>query len=263
MSKGTSGPSFRDAIHGRNEQTGNETLAFTSNINIEDSYSNNSVGTHTSTMELFRKEGGIPSLIEWVVDMGDEDELVEHIGLFWEEGSKTLRDYDGVFSLPEIVIPWLESLGYTMDYAKDEDYDPSYHAAPLPVTAALTDVTDDTKAFIERVADMAHNEAFYNTLDGETQELVYGLGREEIAYDQVKFKGFMLLTQAIAKFKVFKRLAPVLPVNAETVCAILAKIEDRGVSCEEIGCKSVDEIVEEINAAVVKQHAQIGTEVRG
>jgi hypothetical protein len=73
--------------------------------------------------------------------------------------------------------------------------------------ANMPDVIGDTRRFIEIVADMAHNEPFFDTLDGETSDLVYRLGREEIAYDQVTFKGFMLLNRAIAKFKTFERLA--------------------------------------------------------
>jgi hypothetical protein len=42
-------------------------------------------------------------------------------GGLWFDGTH-LVDYDGVYSLPQGVIDICESVGFNMDYAKDDDY---------------------------------------------------------------------------------------------------------------------------------------------
>lgn len=72
------------------------------------------------------------------------------------------------------------------------------------VRAALPDLAAVTHAFMQHVTDMAHDEKFYDTLDGETADIVYNLGRGHIRPGQVQFKGFMLLRIAVEKFKALK-----------------------------------------------------------
>lgn len=75
-----------------------------------------------SEMELFAQNGEVPQtgsgLIEWVYNIGTDDEDVEHIGVSWENGE--LTDYDGVFDLPPQAITLLEQAGIQVG----EDYRP-------------------------------------------------------------------------------------------------------------------------------------------
>jgi hypothetical protein len=70
----------------------------------------------TQTMEVFKDDQGVASLIEW--DIPDLDET-EHIGL-WFEGNK-LVDYDGIADyMPIEAIELLEFMCYNMNYARQD-----------------------------------------------------------------------------------------------------------------------------------------------
>ena len=97
-------------------ERGNDVLRFTSNVNSENSCASTSLGTHRSEMKLYRTDGGVPRMIEWVV--GDEV-AVEHVGLV-VDGLKVV-DYDGVFEIPEEVCDWLEYLGYDCAEVRDSE----------------------------------------------------------------------------------------------------------------------------------------------
>lgn len=85
---------------------GNHVLTFTSHINIDNGFVNNSQGDHESTMELFlhddpdtgslsTKRNGKGS-IEWNVEtLG----ITNNIGVWWEHGR--LVEYDGVYEFPK------------------------------------------------------------------------------------------------------------------------------------------------------------------
>jgi len=64
---------------------------------------------------VFIGDDGVPEGFEHHV-YGDESGG----GLWFEDGH--LRDYDGVYNLPKKVIEICETLGFNMDYAKDDDY---------------------------------------------------------------------------------------------------------------------------------------------
>ena len=53
--------------------------------------------------------------IEWDIQTLDE---CENIGIWCEEGTKTLRDYDGVFQLPDEAIELLKDNGFNTEYAE-------------------------------------------------------------------------------------------------------------------------------------------------
>jgi len=74
------------------------------------------IGLAKNKMEL--KVEGVIGCIVWDWETKDEDGE-EIIGLWFEDDGKTLRDYDGVFSLPKEAIQLLEKNGYNADYAKD------------------------------------------------------------------------------------------------------------------------------------------------
>ena len=74
------------------------------------------LGKHTSTMTLY----GFPDdpnyfFIEWDIPTLDE---VENIGIWCEDGTKELRDYDGVFELPLEAIELLQENGFNTAYAE-------------------------------------------------------------------------------------------------------------------------------------------------
>lgn len=87
---------------------------FTSHLNSETSFASTSLGTHESTMELFLYADGSYG-IEWDVPSLD---TTEHIGIWVEDGTKTMCDYDGVFQLPKQAIELLEENGFDCEYAK-------------------------------------------------------------------------------------------------------------------------------------------------
>ena len=77
------------------------------------------LGMADNTMILYISEDGLQGSIEWQIDYdnGDGDDV--GIGLWFADDKKTLQDYDGVFSLNDEAIEFLESLGYDCSYAKD------------------------------------------------------------------------------------------------------------------------------------------------
>jgi len=95
---------------------------FESELFMEYSSSPNpqSIGMAKNTMELYISEDGLSGSINWeytlIEDDGEGDSW--DIGLWFEEDKKTLRDYDGVFSLSKQAIELLEEHGYNADYAK-------------------------------------------------------------------------------------------------------------------------------------------------
>ena len=76
-----------------------------------------SLGMADNTMILYVE--GESGSIEWGYTLSDGDGDTVGIGLWFEKDSKTLYDYDGVFSLSVEAIELLEKYGYNADYAKD------------------------------------------------------------------------------------------------------------------------------------------------
>jgi hypothetical protein len=94
---------------------------FNSHLNLEYSISPTLVplGEAKCSMELFIKDDGNSGYIEWLYELNEDDGEDEvGIGLWFEEGTKILRDYDGVFSLPKQAIELLEENGFDCEYAK-------------------------------------------------------------------------------------------------------------------------------------------------
>lgn len=93
---------------------GNFELQFTSNVNSETAYSQKSLGTHDSTMELWLHDGADnqngSGTIEW--DVPSLDETV-HIRVVWENGE--MIEFDGVFSFPNEAADLLEHFGVKVD----------------------------------------------------------------------------------------------------------------------------------------------------
>lgn len=74
------------------------------------------LGRHKSTMTLYGfDEDPDYFFIEWDIPALDD---CENIGIWCEEGTKTLRDYDGVFQLPDEAIELLKSNGFNTEYAE-------------------------------------------------------------------------------------------------------------------------------------------------
>lgn len=69
-------------------------------------------------MTLYMSDDNQKGFIEWCIDYDDGDNDVVEIGL-WFDTEKNLTDYDGVFSLSNKAIEFLEEQGYNCDYAKD------------------------------------------------------------------------------------------------------------------------------------------------
>ena len=91
-------------------QDGNLVLMCKAVIGLDNGYTNENIGKHSFTMELFshddadKDNGG--GYIEWNIP---SLETTEHIGVNWESG--VLRGYDGVFELPLEAIKLLEHYG--------------------------------------------------------------------------------------------------------------------------------------------------------
>lgn len=91
------------------------TKSFESPINLEGSWGGYQLSPNAkSTMDLY-EDDGTPIFIEWVVDLGEEEE-VEHIGLELE--GKNVVGYDGVMSIPDQAIQLLEEYGYNCEEVK-------------------------------------------------------------------------------------------------------------------------------------------------
>lgn len=85
------------------------TKKFISNINKETSYNSQTLGTHTSTMDLHSTDDPAYCFIEWNILTLEHTETV---GIFLE--GKALSDYDGVFSLPKEAIELLRENNITV-----------------------------------------------------------------------------------------------------------------------------------------------------
>lgn len=94
---------------------GREEITFTAELVSQSSYSDTELGNYESTMELFRDDNGVPSMIEWDVP---ELEETEHIGL--EIEGNDVVGYDGIWSLPQQAIDFLEKLGYDCSEVKND-----------------------------------------------------------------------------------------------------------------------------------------------
>jgi hypothetical protein len=84
---------------------------FTTELVLEGSWGVSDQGKHESTMDLHEVEGEAGrGFIDWDIPAL---ERTEEIGLWYEmvDGKRTLRDYDGVFSLPEQAIELLRTCG--------------------------------------------------------------------------------------------------------------------------------------------------------
>lgn len=86
---------------------GNLVLAFTSDINLDNGFTNKHQGVFSSTMELFTDDDGLPCMIEW-----DADIDVVHIGLEYSKEDGGLVGYDGVFELPSQAIRLIRHAGF-------------------------------------------------------------------------------------------------------------------------------------------------------
>ena len=93
---------------------------FNSHINLE--YSSTSIltplGNAKCIIELFYNEQNSSGGIEWEIEYNNGDYDCVSMGLWFDEGTKTLRDYDGVFELPKQAIELLEENGFDCEYAK-------------------------------------------------------------------------------------------------------------------------------------------------
>ncbi|MEX0597121.1 MAG: hypothetical protein WD512_11530 [Candidatus Paceibacterota bacterium] len=89
--------------------SGNLQLTGKSELVLETFANVTPLGEHEFTMELFKDDQGVPTMIEWDVPSLEE---TEHIGL-WFDG-KTLTDYDGVFELPIEAIKLIRKYGYSV-----------------------------------------------------------------------------------------------------------------------------------------------------
>jgi hypothetical protein len=88
-------------------------FTFNSPINSETSYGSTPLADNVeSVIEVVIDSDGTGNF-EWDVEELDEYEVG---GLWFDENE--LTDYDGVFSLPEQLITFLEEQGYNMEYAK-------------------------------------------------------------------------------------------------------------------------------------------------
>jgi hypothetical protein len=91
-----------------------DTHEFYSPINLEGSWGARNLSENArSTMDLYLHKDNT-GYIEWVVHLGEDDEMVEGIGLVFEidpKGKRTLTDYDGVMTLPDEAMDLLERHG--------------------------------------------------------------------------------------------------------------------------------------------------------
>jgi len=74
------------------------------------------LGKHKSTMTLYGYDDDPDYFfIEWDIA---SLETVESIGIWCEDGTMILRDYDGVFELPAQAIELLKENGFNTEYAE-------------------------------------------------------------------------------------------------------------------------------------------------
>ena len=93
------------------------TRTFTTELFSETSYGSTKLGKHESTIDLHSFPEVDPDyyLIEWDIPALDQ---MEEIGIWCEEGTKIIRDYDGVFSMPDEVMNLLKEQGFDVSYAE-------------------------------------------------------------------------------------------------------------------------------------------------
>jgi hypothetical protein len=93
---------------------------FNSHLNLE--YSSTPtptpLGNAKCEMELFMNNDNSYGCIQWEYELDNGDSDCVDIGVWFEEGTKVLRDYDGVFELPKQAIELLEENGFDCEYAK-------------------------------------------------------------------------------------------------------------------------------------------------
>ena len=87
------------------------TKTFTAPLVSEGSWGATAIGTHQSSMDLYAGDDPNYFFIEW--DIPDL-EIVEHIGLWVEAGTRVLTDYDGLATLPVEATALLEANGFTV-----------------------------------------------------------------------------------------------------------------------------------------------------
>jgi hypothetical protein len=86
------------------------TKTFTAQLVSESSFGSQNLGKHKSTMELFSfPEDPNYYFIEWDIPTLEE---VENIGIWCEENTKKIYDYDGVMCLSAEAIELLKENGF-------------------------------------------------------------------------------------------------------------------------------------------------------
>ena len=85
----------------------NDVLTFTSNLNIDNGYTATSHGDHESEMTLHLDSSGYPVNIEW-----DNPVMYTNIGIEYDEDTKEVTGYDGVFEIPEQALYLLKAAGF-------------------------------------------------------------------------------------------------------------------------------------------------------
>ena len=90
------------------------TKTFTSDLMMEGSWGAYSIGTRTSTMDLYLDDAKLHGCIEW--DIPHIEECID-IGLTFEErdGLRYLTDYDGTMSLPKEAVRMLNEAGIEVE----------------------------------------------------------------------------------------------------------------------------------------------------
>lgn len=83
---------------------------FTAELVLESSFGSELLGKHESTMELYSFEDDPDYyFIEWDIP---KLETTENIGIWCEENTKTICDYDGVMCLSEEALEMLKENGF-------------------------------------------------------------------------------------------------------------------------------------------------------
>ena len=86
---------------------------YESPVGRDNGVTNQYLGDHKQTMELFAGYDDGSYLIEWDIPTLEE---TEHIGVFCHERDKVLSDYDGVFEMPAEARKLLEECGFDCSY---------------------------------------------------------------------------------------------------------------------------------------------------
>ena len=117
----------------------NPRIEFTAPIVREYSYlpTLEELGEGKCSMELYMNENGKSGNIEWIIEYEDGDDDVEHIGVNFDN-TKTLIDYDGVFTLPAEAIKLLRQAGYHVPKDFENQIIKLQHKLKLNTTENLT-----------------------------------------------------------------------------------------------------------------------------